>query len=118
MNPYKKYYSRYYLGLCKQLTRYNKKPEVMEKPILPVILSYNEENGEVEPLKQKFCKKRVFNTTLKNLVNISCNHSPNIGGMYSKFTKNKDGKYILSREGKERLKRKKEKILKLKNLKS
>jgi hypothetical protein len=112
MNPNKKYYSKYYLGLCKQYTRYINKPEVMRKPIFPQIISYNEVTEDYEPLTQNFCKKWINGTTLKELLNKANNHSPSVGGMYSKFSKNKEGKYSLSLEGKRILKRKKLKIIK------
>lgn len=107
MNPNKKYYSKYYIGLCKQYARYIGKPEVMRKPLFPEIISYNEETQEYEPLTQNFLKKWVHNTTLKELLNSGNNHPERVGGMYTKFQKNKEGKYILSLEGKRILKRKK-----------
>ena len=107
MNPNKKYYSKYYLGLCKQYTRYMSKPEVMKKPLFPQIISYNEVTDEYEPLTQNFLRKWIHNTNLQKLLSSGNNHPERVGGMYTKFQKNKEGKYILSLEGKRILKRRK-----------
>ena len=107
MNPNKKYYSKYYLGLCKQYTRYISKPEVMRKPLFPKIISYNEVTDEYEPLTQNFLRKSVSSTNLNQILSSGCNHRELIKAKYSWYSKNKEGKYILSLEGKQILHKKK-----------
>ena len=103
-----KHYSKLYLGFCKQYKRQADKPReaiinlpikiVLPKNFKGIYIHYIEVNNSI-------WNGMNLNNLLRKLAPI--NH---IGGMYSKFYINKDGKYILSNYGRQLLKKKKAKL--------
>lgn len=104
---YKKHSSKLYLGFCKQYIRQCNKPR--EKRIeLPAIVLPKNFKGDYQHYID--ISNSIWNGM--NLANLKNASAPkiHIGGMYGKFSLNKDGKYSLSNYGKSILRKKREKL--------
>jgi len=100
-----KHKSKLHKGFEKQLTRQNLKPDFPKIVVKPIVLSWSGKHGKYKPLKQRFRNNKWNEMNLKDLYNSFTILI--VGGMYGKFTINKDGKYTLSRHGKDLLRKKK-----------
>ena len=106
MNPAHR--SKLHKGFIKQVIRQNKKPSIKYIQIMPVILSYDEEDGGgYKPLCKTVFNNKWNGMNFNNLCNMFQQVMPNWFGSHRLI--NKHGKYILSMRGKQCLKRKKTK---------
>jgi len=64
-----KYISKLHRGFNKQVSRQNKKESIIEIQIMPVILSYDEDENDYRPLTRKFFNNKWNGMNLKNIQN-------------------------------------------------
>lgn len=99
MSALDKHKSKLHKGFIKQRQRQDKKDNEVSIKLIPIVLTYSHKKGKYVPVKIKHRNNKWNGMNLKVL----CNSFSilRVGGMYGKFTINKEGKYKLSIYGKQ-----------------
>jgi hypothetical protein len=104
-----KHKSRLHKGLNKMVARQDAKPEFAYIQIIPIIMSFDEDDMKYKPLRRIAWNNKWNGMNLKQVRNRLQPTMPNWFNSYRRV--NEDGKYSLSYKGKQHLNRKKAKNL-------